>query len=143
MRMIQPDALTALRDRYPAGTRVELISMTDPYSKLKPGDQGTVTFVDDIGTVFVDWDSGSGLGVAFGEDHIRIVSELTDKVVEQIMDIRATGETNMFDITRVQSMAFGKGFFELVLFLKEHPKRYAMFIMTGEKDTLPITSFLK
>lgn len=133
MRMIQPDELKALRDRHPAGTRVELISMTDPYSKLKPGDQGAVTFVDDIGTVFVDWDSGSGLGVAFGEDHIRTISELTDKVVEQIMAIRTTGETNMFDLTRVQSLAYGRGFFELVLFLKEHPKNYARFIMTGER----------
>jgi len=131
--MIQPDELKALRDRYPAETRVELISMTDPYSKLKPGDQGAVTFVDDIGTVFVDWDSGSGLGVAFGEDHIRTISELTDKVVEQIMAIRTTGETNMFDLTRVQSLAYGRGFFELVLFLKEHPKNYARFIMTGER----------
>lgn len=135
MRMIQPDALKDLRDRYQAGTRVELISMNDPYSKLKPGDQGAVTFVDDTGTVFVDWDCGSGLGVVHGEDHIRIISELTDKVIEQIMAIRKTGETNMFDATRVQSLAYGKEFFELVLFLKEHPKRYARFILTGEKDT--------
>lgn len=29
-----------LRERYPEGTRVELISMEDPYNtKLKPGDQ--------------------------------------------------------------------------------------------------------
>ena len=63
--------LQMLKNRYPAGCRVELISMSDPYNKLKPGDQGTVQFVDDIGTVFVDWDCGSGLGVAFGEDHIR------------------------------------------------------------------------
>ncbi|MGI6121350.1 MAG: DUF4314 domain-containing protein [Saccharofermentanales bacterium] len=60
-----------LREQYPPGTRVELIRMNDPYSKLKPGDQGTVTFVDDIGTVFVDWDRGSGLGAAYGEDVIK------------------------------------------------------------------------
>jgi len=45
--------------------------MDDPYSKLKPGDQGTVSFVDDIGTVFVDWDCGSSLGVVYGVDMIR------------------------------------------------------------------------
>ena len=60
-----------LRKQFPAGSRVELISMSDPYAKLKPGDRGTVEFVDDIGTVFVKWDCGSGLGVAYGEDHIR------------------------------------------------------------------------
>ena len=60
-----------LRKMYPAGTRVELVSMNDPYAKLIPGAQGTVRFVDDIGTIFVNWDSGSGLGVAYGEDIIR------------------------------------------------------------------------
>ena len=37
--------------------------------------RGTVSMVDDIGTVFVNWDCGSGLGVAYGEDSIRKVSE--------------------------------------------------------------------
>ena len=53
---------------YPSGCRVELVSMDDPYTKLEPGDQGTVKFVDDIGTIFVNWDCGSGLGIAYGED---------------------------------------------------------------------------
>ena len=61
----------SLKKRYPAGCRVELVEMNDPYARLKPGEKGTVRAVDDIGTVFVDWDSGSGLGVAYGEDRIR------------------------------------------------------------------------
>jgi len=73
MRMISEAALAALKARYPAGTRVELISMNDPFAKLRPGDKGTVSMVDDIGTVFVNWDCGSGLGVAYGEDYIRII----------------------------------------------------------------------
>lgn len=60
-----------LRELYPKGTRVELISMNDPYTKLKLGDQGTVSCVDDTGTVFVDWDNGSSLGVVYRVDHIR------------------------------------------------------------------------
>jgi len=60
-----------LREQYPSGARVELVRMNDPYSKLKPGDQGTVASVDDIGTVFVNWDCGSSLGAAYGEDVIR------------------------------------------------------------------------
>jgi hypothetical protein len=31
-----------VRAQYPSGCRVELISMDDPYSTLKPGEQGTV-----------------------------------------------------------------------------------------------------
>lgn len=67
-----PEVVKHLREQFPKGTRVELVSMNDPYNrKLKPGDQGTVNFVDDIGTIFVDWDCGSGLGVAYGEDCVK------------------------------------------------------------------------
>ena len=66
-----------LRKTYPAGTRVELVSMNDPYTKLMPGEQGTVQFIDDIGTIFVNWDCGSGLGVAYGEDIIRKIQGYT------------------------------------------------------------------
>ena len=59
---------------------------------------------------------------------------MTDKVIQQILAIRETGETNMFDVTRVQRLANEKGYFELVLYLQEHKKEYARFILTGEKD---------
>ena len=65
------DTVERLRKQYPSGTRVELVHMNDPYSKLRPGDQGTVDFVDDTATVFVLWDNGSTLGVVYGEDVIR------------------------------------------------------------------------
>lgn len=61
----------SLRKQYPQGTRVELVSMSDPYTTLQPGDKGTVSLVDSMGTIFVDWDNGSGLGVAYGEDRVR------------------------------------------------------------------------
>jgi len=41
------------------GKRIELISTTDPYTELKPGDRGNVDFVDDMGTIHVTWDIGS------------------------------------------------------------------------------------
>ena len=64
-----------IRERDPVGSRVELICMNDPYTKLKPGDRGTVTMVDSIGTIFVNWDCGSGLGIVYGEDSCRILTE--------------------------------------------------------------------
>ena len=33
------DTVERLRKQYPSGTRVELVHMNDPYSKLRPGDQ--------------------------------------------------------------------------------------------------------
>ena len=66
----------SLREQYPEGTRVELVSMgADPYSKLKPGDRGTVHHVDDAGTIHVNWDSGSRLGISYGDDSCRKLTE--------------------------------------------------------------------
>ena len=68
------DIVARLREQFPAGTRVELVKMDDPYNRiLKPGSMGTVRFVDAIGTLQVDWDCGSSLGVVYGEDEVRIV----------------------------------------------------------------------
>ena len=57
--------LEYLRETYPKGTRVELVSMEDPWSTLKPGEKGTVIAVDDIGTIHVSWDCGSSLGIVY------------------------------------------------------------------------------
>jgi hypothetical protein len=35
----------------------------DPYSRLRVGTEGTVSTVDDIGTVHVNWDDGGRLGM--------------------------------------------------------------------------------
>jgi len=71
--IISKAALEARRARYPAGCRIALVRTTDPYTSLQPGDLGTVDFLDSVGTVFVIWDNGSTLGMAFGEDEISRV----------------------------------------------------------------------
>ena len=57
---------------------------------------------------------------------------MSEKVKEQILAIRETGITNMFDLPMVQRLAYERDFFELVCYLEEHPKEYAHFILTGE-----------
>ena len=71
MKTIHPEMLKQLKEYYTAGTRVMLIRMSDPYTNLRQGDRGTVTLVDDIGTVHVKWDRGSTLGIVFDEDECR------------------------------------------------------------------------
>ena len=65
---ISKERLAAMRERHPAGTRITLQSMNDPYSRLRPGDTGTLVLIDDIGTYHVKWDNGSSLGLIPGED---------------------------------------------------------------------------
>ena len=57
---------------------------------------------------------------------------MTDKIKEQILTIRDTGLTNMFDANAVQRIAYDMGFFELVVYLEEHRREYVHFIFTGE-----------
>ena len=70
MRMISREALQTLRERFPKGTRVELVQMDDPQAP-PVGTKGTVRGVDDIGSIMVAWDNGCGLSVAYGEDSCR------------------------------------------------------------------------
>ena len=67
MRLQSKETLTLLRSRYQNGARVELIRMDDPQAP-PIGTKGTVLGVDDMGSILVAWDNGSGLNVAFGED---------------------------------------------------------------------------
>lgn len=75
MNQISKKMLEHLRAKYPVGSRVRLVQMNDPYSrKPEPGSLGTVIGVDDIGTIHVSWDCGSGLGVVYGEDVCEPIS---------------------------------------------------------------------
>ena len=74
MRMISKEQLLNLREKYPAGCRVELLKMDDIQAP-KIGTKGTVVGVDDIGSIMVRWDSGSSLSVAFGEDLCRRIHD--------------------------------------------------------------------
>ena len=65
------DVVNLIREQYPAGTRVELVKMNDQYQKMEKGLTGTVTGVDDIGTIHVNWDNGSTLGVVYGADSCK------------------------------------------------------------------------
>lgn len=58
---------------------------------------------------------------------------MSNNVREQILAIRNTGLTNMFDLRAVQQIAHDMNFFQLVVFLEEHRDKYVRFILTGEE----------
>ena len=57
---------------------------------------------------------------------------MTDIVRDQILAIRDTGLTNMFDVPTVQRLAYDRGYYELVCYLEEQRREYAHFILTCE-----------
>lgn len=58
--------------------------------------------------------------------------QMNDKVKEQILAIRDTGLTNMFDVNTVQRIAYEMDFYELVNYLEEDKKAYVNFILYGK-----------
>lgn len=64
-----------LRALFRPGTEVELIKMTDPQAPAK-GTHGIVTHVDDIGTIHVNWERGSSLGLIYGVDDFKVVKHI-------------------------------------------------------------------
>ena len=72
-----------IKAQYPIGTRIELISMDDPYAPIEPGTQGTVESVDDIGTLFMKWDNGRTLGIIPGEDQFKVISKPSEETMSK------------------------------------------------------------
>ena len=91
MKFPSKETVDKLRQEYPAGTRVALVRMDDVQAPPK-GTKGTVTGVDDTGSLLVDWgagcrwqplrqsrkstdrgdsrENGCGLNVVFGADKV-------------------------------------------------------------------------
>lgn len=76
MRFPNKELLEFLRKEYPAGTRVQLLRMEDPQAPPL-GTKGTVTGVDDMGSLMVDWGNGSHLNVIYGVDAVRKLNKET------------------------------------------------------------------
>jgi hypothetical protein len=55
------------------GKRVRLIRMEDPYTKLKPGDEGVIIGLDGLGDLMVDWDNGAKLKLIPEVDEYEIL----------------------------------------------------------------------
>lgn len=68
--MITNSELSVLRKQFPTGYKVKLVEMDDPFAP-PIGTTGVIRYVDNIGTIHVKWENGSGLGVVYGKDIIE------------------------------------------------------------------------
>ena len=61
---------------------------------------------------------------------------MTQKIKEQILQVRNDGRTNMLDTNGVMYVANDLELFDLVVYLddRDNRKEYWQFIMTGEVD---------
>jgi hypothetical protein len=128
------------RQSYPNGTRIELITMEDPYSTLKSGDRATVVGVDDVGDLLCEWDSGSTLKLIPSADQFRKLTK-AEVVKEQCRAVAKTGRTNMFDVRAAFDVAAEMGFMELCDFMFMNTPAYSTLILTGELSDKDIIEF--
>ena len=59
---------------------------------------------------------------------------MTKEVRDAILKVRDSGRTNMMDARMVQYIANEMGLYELVIYIEEHKREYANFILTGRED---------
>jgi hypothetical protein len=57
------------------GDRIRLISTSDSHVTLVPGTEGSVDYVDAVGTVHVRFDNGIRLGLVADEDAFELMEE--------------------------------------------------------------------
>lgn len=82
------EQVNKIKERYPIGTVIELTAdMEDNYNPIPKGMQGEVIGIDDIGTLHMKWQNGSGLGVVIDEDSFKIINKPEPKIAEQIHEI--------------------------------------------------------
>ena len=74
MHFPSKEQIAALRERYPHGTKGELLAMDDPQAPLT-GTRGEVMGIDDAGQLLVRWETGSSLSLIPGVDSFRIMQK--------------------------------------------------------------------
>lgn len=59
---------------------------------------------------------------------------MTERIKDQILLIRETGITNMFDLGMVRALGKELDMTELIEFIENNSKAYTHFILTGEVE---------
>ena len=62
-----------IKEKYVAGTKIELIKMYDLLAPVEAGTKGIVERVDDIGNLSIDWENGRTLSLVVGVDEFKVL----------------------------------------------------------------------
>jgi hypothetical protein len=139
--MKQPSKAQIERTRrdYPVGTRLELTAdMQDPYAPIQKGTRGTVTYIDDMCQIGMQWDNNRSLSLIVGEDSFRKLTVIPPEIVTAVKKLRLLPNVpNMFSVKEVFEFAMrqdGDEFYELADFIFMNTPAYSHLILTGEAE---------
>ncbi len=71
------------KEAYPPGTRLMLLSMSDPYYPVEKGMRGTVDYVDDGGNIHMHWDNGRTLALCDIDNFRKLTQEEIDQETQE------------------------------------------------------------
>ena len=95
MKLINEEILKGLQKDYPKGTRIQLVRMDDEQAPPM-GTKGTVSGVDDAGSIMVSWDNGSHLSVIYGEDEVVKLTTVCYNITSKVyVEVKADTTSNM------------------------------------------------
>lgn len=81
------EQVEAIKAAYPAGTKVVLNMMYDPYAPVPPGTEGIVQGVDDAGQIMMKWNNGRGLSLIPGVDRFQVLEKPTLEQTEPELEV--------------------------------------------------------
>lgn len=100
MEPIPPAQIKLYQELYPAGSRIELSAMEEPYAPLPSGLRGTVIEVDDTGRIHMEWDNGRTLSLIPNADSFRLLRQW--EIQEEIQSRKETDslESRIYEMNR-------------------------------------------
>lgn len=75
MKTMREQQIKYYKEKFPKGTRVQLDSMGDDPCPIPNGTKGTVTAVDDVGTIICNFDNGRCFGICPEADSFHVIHE--------------------------------------------------------------------
>lgn len=123
--MVQKSNHENLKRIYPVGTKIKLLHMDDPYTTLKAGDEGIVTGFDDLGTLQMQWSTGSTLGLVYGVDRFEKVVEQSQVIQDKAIFVRKAA--NLTDLKNAARKGGKPEPFIIEKILELVPEEYVVF----------------
>lgn len=74
-RNYTPEEVEYIKQKYIVGTKVKLIKMYDLLSTIPIGTEGVIDRIDEQGTLQINWNNGSTLGLVIGTDEFEVIEE--------------------------------------------------------------------
>ena len=74
-RMRLGEQVAQIKEEYPIGTKLKLIAMKYPQPTVPSGAVGEVVYIDNIGTLKIQWDNGRTFGIVVTDDKFEVMSK--------------------------------------------------------------------